>query len=84
VEDVIDWAVDGDVVGDIVPDEGVVRVVGEVSDVLERAGDEIIDGDDADAFLEEAVREVRTEEPCAAGDDGGLLGSGCGGHEERG
>ena len=35
MEDVIDRAVDGDVIGDIVPDEGVVGVVCEVGDVLE-------------------------------------------------
>ena len=58
---------------DVVFDEGEILVAGEVFDVLEIAGDKIIDRDDAMPFRQEPVGQMRTEKTRAAGDDRNLL-----------
>ncbi len=77
MEDVVDAAGEVDELCDVVVDELEVLVAGEMGDVVGIARDEVVDGDDAMAFGEEAVDEMGAEEAGAAGDDGD--GSGCGG-----
>jgi hypothetical protein len=58
MEDVMDVIREEDEVRDIVLDELVVIIAGEVLDIGGGAGQEIIDADDAEALLEEAVGKV--------------------------
>ena len=60
---------DVDEVGDIVIDELVVLIPREMLDVRDIARDEVVDRDDAVAFLEQSVREMGSQKPGSAGDD---------------
>ena len=74
MEDVIDFSSGRKmIVRDVVLDEGEILVAGEVLDVLEVAGDEIVDRDDAMTFREQPVGQMRAEKSGAAGDDRNLL-----------
>ena len=70
MEHVVDAAGEVDVLGDVVVDEREVRVAGEVGDVVGVARDQVVDGDDAMAFGQQAVAKMRAEKAGAAGDDG--------------
>jgi hypothetical protein len=59
--------------GHILLDEPVILIPGKVFDVLEIAGDEIIDRDDAMPFREQPVGQVRPEKTSATGYDRNLL-----------
>ena len=60
---------DVDEVGDIVVDELVVLIPREMLDVRDIARDEVVDRNDAVAFLEQPVREMGSQKPGSAGDD---------------
>jgi hypothetical protein len=66
---IIDLTRDVDEVGDIVADEFVVLVPGEMLDVRDIASDEAIDRDDAMALGEQAVGEVGAQKARTACDD---------------
>ncbi len=57
--------------GDILLDELELPVAGEVGDVFDRAGNEIVDADDAVAAGEQQIDQMRTEKARRAGDNGG-------------
>ena len=69
VENVVDCAVDGDRLGDIVLDELEAGIRGEVVDVLERAGQEVIHANDFVPFGQEPFAKVGTHKAGSAGDD---------------
>ena len=54
-------------------DEPVIVVAGQMRDVREVAGDKIVDRDDAVAFREQTVGQMRSQKPGATGDDGNGL-----------
>ena len=58
---------------DVVLNEGEILVAGEVLDVLEIAGDKIIDRDDAMPFRQQPVGQMRPEKTRATRDDRNLL-----------
>lgn len=72
--DVIDVFVEVNEFGDVLLDEAEVLVAAEVRNVIDVAGDEVIEADDFVSFGEEVIGEVRTEKACCAGDDGEGLG----------
>ncbi len=49
----------------------------EVSQVVERAGEQVVDHDDLVAPVHEGAAQVRPEEPCASGDDDPPAAGGC-------
>jgi hypothetical protein len=57
-----------------VPDEPVIFVAREVPDVGRRAGEKVVDRDDAMTFRQQAVREMRAEKTGAAGHHGDRRG----------
>ncbi len=61
MENVIHLVRDEHILRHVVLDEPVILVAGEMLDVGEIAGDEIVDGDHAMAFRQEPVGEVRAE-----------------------
>ena len=63
------WAVDVDVVGDIVIDEGKVFVSSKMGDVPGVAGDEIVHRNDRVAFGQETITEMRANKASAASDE---------------
>lgn len=67
--DIIDLARDVDEVGDVVADEFVVLIPGEMLDVRDIASDEAIDRDDAMPLGEQAVCEVGAQKARTARDD---------------
>ena len=54
---------------DVVLDEAVILVAGEMLDVVEIAGDEIIDRDDAMTFRQQPIGQMRPKKTRATGDD---------------
>jgi hypothetical protein len=66
--------------GHVLLDEPVVFVPGEVLDIGEMPGDEVVDRDHAMTFREQPVGQVRAEKPGAAGHDGNGLLAGTHGH----
>ena len=80
MEDVIDLVRDEKILRDVLLDEAEILVAGEVLDVGEVSGDQVIDRDHPMAFREQAVGQVRAEKPGAAGDDGDRLLAGTRGH----
>ena len=66
---IIDLTRDVDEVGDIVADEFVVLVPGEMLDVRDIASDEAVDRDDAMALGKQTVGEVGAQKARTAGDD---------------
>jgi hypothetical protein len=50
-------------------DEGVIRIPGEVRDVLALAGDEIVDADHLIPIREQQIGQIRPEKPSGAGDE---------------
>src|SRR5262249_51436756 len=69
VHDGVDGAGDGDVDRHVALDELEAPLTVEMGDVLAPAGDEVVEADDLVASAEQRVREVRSDEPCAAGDN---------------
>ena len=59
----------------ILLDELKIRAAGKVGDVVGRARDQVIDGDDAVAAAEQQIDQVRAEESRAPSNDGGGLGA---------
>ena len=57
--------------------EPVILVAGEVLDVRQIAGDEIVDRNHLMPFRKQAIRQVRTKKTGATGNDGNGLRSGC-------
>ena len=80
MKDVIDLIGDEEILRHILFDEPVVLVPGEMLDVGEVAGDEIVDRDDAMPFREQAIGQMGTEKSGAAGDNGDGLFGGARGH----
>ncbi len=70
VEDEIDVLVELDVVGHVVIEEDE-AVVADVLDVLQVAGVEVVDADDAQLLGEERFAQMGAEKPGSAGYDGG-------------
>jgi ABC-type sugar transport system substrate-binding protein len=54
-------------------DEVEIRITGQVLDIPHIAGHQIVETDHSIPFGEEAVSQVRTEETCGSGHDGGLF-----------
>ena len=72
--DVIDRAVEKQILRDILLDEFVVRVAGQVRDVVDRSRDKIINSNHAMAARQQQVGEVRAKKSRASRHDGsGLL-----------
>ncbi len=70
MKDVIKFLLrDIDVIGDVMLDEEVIRVAGEVRDVRGVAGDQVIDRDDAVPLAQEPVGQMRPEKARATGDN---------------
>jgi hypothetical protein len=72
MEDVMDIALDVDVVGDVVMEKLETMMADEVGYVFRTAGNEIIDGEDGVTLSEEAVAQMRAEKtrtPCYYADD---------------
>jgi hypothetical protein len=69
VEDVVHALLDEERLGDVVVDEEDVLAVSQVLDVLQRAGVEVVDADDAVALRQEVVAKMRPEEAGPAGND---------------
>ena len=65
-------------IGNVVLDEPIILVAGQMPDVLQVARDQIVDRDDAVAFLEQTIGQMRSEKAGAACDNGN--GFGRGGH----
>jgi hypothetical protein len=76
VENDVDIARDIEVLGHILLDEAVVRIAFEVVEVGGIARDEIVDADDPVALGQQAVGQVTSQKPGAAGDN-------CGFHEDK-
>ena len=68
VQHQVDRAVDVDVVRDVVLHEHEVAP-GEVRDVVDAAGQQVVDADDGPAAVEERLGKVGADEACGAGDD---------------
>ena len=67
-------------IGNVVPDKSIIFVAGQMSDVGNIAGDQIVDRNDTMPFGQQAIGQMRSEKPGATGDDGNGLGrSGHGG-----
>ena len=67
-------------IGNVVPDESIVFVAGQVPDVGSIPGDQIVDRNDTMPFGQQAIGQMRSEKSGATGHDGnGLGGSGHGG-----
>jgi hypothetical protein len=62
----IDPAGDEDEVGDVVLDEAEVLSTGQVGDVLDLPGDQVVNHDDLMAFGEQAITQMGTDEPGTA------------------
>ena len=60
---------------DVVFDEPEVFVAGEMSNVCQIPSDEIVDSDDAVAFRQKSVHQMRAEKTRTAGDDGNGMGT---------
>ena len=71
--DVIDREIEEEIFGDILLDEFEIFVAGEMGDVIHAAGDEVVNGHDFVASLQQVIHEVGAEEARAAGNDGGRL-----------
>ena len=80
MEDVIDLIGHEQILGHVLLDESVIFVPGEVLDVREVPGDEIVDRDHAMTFREQPVGQMRAEKPGAAGHDSDGLLAGTRGH----
>ena len=65
--DVIDAVMEKNELGHVLLDEFKVLVHAKVIDVLDRAGHEIVDADDAMSARDEQIRQVRSEESRCAG-----------------
>ena len=65
----IDLPWDVDEIGDIVADELVAFVPGEMLNICHIAGDEAVNRNDAMALCEQSIREVRAQKACTACDD---------------
>jgi hypothetical protein len=70
MEDGVDGSVEIDVLGHVVVDETKPLVSGQVADVADVPGDQVIEPDHLVPFGEEAVGEMAPQEPGGAGDDG--------------
>ena len=67
-------------IGNVVPDESIIFVASQMSDVGNIPGDQIVDRDDTMPFGQQAIGQMRSEKPGGAGHDGNGLGeSGHGG-----
>ena len=67
-------------IGNVVPDEAIIFVAGQVSDVGNIPGDQIVDRKDTMPFGQQAIGQMRSEKSGATGDNGNGLGrSGHGG-----
>ena len=73
VQHVVHRPVDVDVVGDVVLDELEVAI-GEVRDVGDIAGQQVVDADDGVAAIEQRFGEMRADEAGGTGDDDTFLG----------
>ena len=63
-------------VDDVMLDHFETVVPFEMADILAPAGDETVEADDGRAIVEQTVAKVRSDEACAARDQGDLLNSG--------
>ena len=63
-----------DKIGNVVPDEAIIFVPCQMADVRNVSSDQIVDGDDAMAFGQEAIGQVRSEKSGATGYDGNGFG----------
>jgi hypothetical protein len=70
MEDEVDVARDVDVVGDVGVHKLESPAAGQMFDVRRRTGEEVVDADHAVAVIEEALTDMRAQEPGAAGDHG--------------
>src|SRR5258707_15334846 len=61
-------------IGNVVLDEMEILVAGEMADVGRVAGDEIVDRNDAMTFRQQAIRQVRSQETRATGDNRNRFG----------
>ena len=69
-----------DKIGNVVPNETIIFVPCQMADVCNIPGDQIVNRNDAMAFGQEAIGQMRSEKSGATGHDGnGLGGSGHGG-----
>ena len=69
MEDVIDLTRNLDRLGDVVFDKFKPGVVDEAGDVAASTRQQIVDANDFVAVLEKPFAKVRSDKPCAAGDD---------------
>ena len=63
-----------DKVGNVVPDEAIIFVPGQMANVCNIPSDQIVDRNDAMTFGQEAIGQMRSEKSGAAGHDGNRLG----------
>ena len=77
MQDVVQIALDVDVLRDVVLVEGEMGVALQVGDVFQVAGDEVVHGLDLEPLGDEAVAQVRTQKPCGPGDEYALHQAGC-------
>ena len=63
-----------DKIGNVVPDETIIFVPCQMADVCHIPSDQIVDRDDAMAFGQEAIGQVRSEKSGATGYDGNGFG----------
>ena len=61
-------------IGNVVPDEAIIFVAGQMADVGNIPSDQIVNCDDAVAFRQQAIGQMRSEKSSATGDDGNGLG----------
>src|SRR5262245_26893435 len=66
----VDGAIDLQGMGNVVANEGEVRIAAQVLHVGQGAGDEVIHADDFMPALQEALAQVRADEARSAGDQG--------------
>ena len=77
--DTIDPALEEKKLGDVLLDEFEMPVAGQVRNVIDAAGHQVVDGDDGMPFQKQIVHQVRSEKTSPAGHDGnGFRGTGVG------
>ena len=67
--DVIDWDIEKEEFGDVLFDELEIFVAAKMRDVVDAAGNEVVDGNDFVAACQKVITKVRAEKTGAAGDD---------------
>ena len=83
MENGVNLALDVEVLGDVLALEAERRVTAQMGDVVQAAGQEVVDGDHRDATPEEVVAEVRAKKPGPPRHHHSFQASSVAGHRRR-